>query len=111
MLFGHVERLHTKSTSGFEHFVTGMWFLAAIIAVVLISWWIYAKRWRLGGTLGILFVSGVLTYRLAPALAAVVISLGFALALLSTLSSLQRPTTNQPNKDISEPDKRTPPKP
>ena len=107
MLFAHAEHFHTESTNSFEHFITDPWVLASVIAIALIGWWIYAKRWRLGGILGILFISGVLTYRWAPALAATSISIGFALALLSTLSSLHAPGSEQTKTEPPKPDKKS----
>ena len=88
MLFAHVEELHTESTSAFEHAITSPWALAIVTIVLLWLWWHYSKRWRIGGTLAILFIAGIIGYRLAPAFSAAAITLGFAGSLVVTLASL-----------------------
>lgn len=95
MLFAHVEELHTESTSAFEHSVTNPWAMGAVTLIILFIWWRYTKRWRIGGSLAILFIAGVIGYHAAPAFSVIAITLGFAGSLLVTLASLH-PSTQQP---------------
>lgn len=102
MLFAHADHFHTESTNSFEHFLTGEWFLASVVVIALVGWWIYAKRWRLGGLLGILLLSGLLTYQYAPLVAAFSLTSGFALALLTTLSMLKSNQSDGPTAKSTE---------
>lgn len=101
-MFAHAEHFHTESTNSFEHFVTSEGFLASVVVGALLGWWIYAKRWHLSGMLGILLLSGLLTYQYAPVVAAISLTLGFALALLTTLSMIRSGPTDRPPDKSSE---------